>query len=47
MLHDQINYPVENDWVSVTIENLKELGIDHYTFSDIKEMKKSTQIKKN
>ena len=41
MLHDQIDDPVENDWVSVTIENLKELGLDHYTFSDIKEMKKS------
>ena len=41
ILYDQINNPIPNDWVSIASENLSELGLDHYSFKDIKEMKKS------
>ena len=29
MLYDQIQNPIKNDWFSVVIENIDELGLDH------------------
>ena len=42
LLYDQIENPMTNDWFSVTKENLSELGLDHYSLQDIKNMKKNT-----
>ena len=40
MLNDQIENPIRNDWFSTAKENLCELGLDHYSLSDIKSMGK-------
>ena len=40
MIYDQIHNPIKNDWFSVVSQNLIELGMDHYSLKDIKEMKK-------
>ena len=42
LIHDQIQDPIKNDWFSAAKENLSELGLDHYSLEDIKEMKKET-----